>query len=138
MTNALKLNCLVLGQDSSHIFLIEIPVNKSVYNLKKAIREENEPTFREFDAHDLQLFKVSIPVNEEIDETLATFEPQQNLDKVNLKTGELSLPIAKLSEVFSDPPIRRHLHIVVKSPIGIPYHYHPSVSVGLMLSFLYS
>jgi Crinkler effector protein N-terminal domain len=127
---------LVLGQHSSHIFLIRIPANQTVYDLKKAIREEKQPMFREVAADDLQLFKVSIPVNEEIDETLATFNPQQNLDEVNLKTEELLLPIAELSEVFSEPPVRRHLHIVVKSPIGMPYY--SSVSVGLILFFLYS
>jgi Crinkler effector protein N-terminal domain len=127
---------LVLGQDSSHIFTLEIPANKSVYKLKEAVKDKKQPTFREVAADDLQLFKVSIPVNEEIDETLETFEPQQNLDKVKLKIEELSLPLEKLWKVFSEPPVWRHLHIVVKSSIGMPYH--SSISVGLMLLFLYS
>jgi Crinkler effector protein N-terminal domain len=137
VSNTLKLNCLVLGQDSSHIFLIRIPANQTVYDLKEAVKDKNQQTFRDIDADGLQLFKVSIPVNKETDKTLATFKPhQQHLDNVNLKTEELSLPLAELSEVFSEPPVLRHLHIVVKSPIGMPYH--SSVSVGLMLLFLYS
>jgi Crinkler effector protein N-terminal domain len=113
MTDVLELNCLVLGQDSSHIFLIRIPANQTVYDVKKAIREEKKPTFREVNADDLQLFKVSIPVDHELDEILADFQPQH--DDPNNNVQKLSA-VDELIECFPSRPVRKHLHIIVQPP----------------------
>jgi hypothetical protein len=40
MPSTLELNCLVLGDDLSHIFTIEIPDSKTVSTLQKAIKDE--------------------------------------------------------------------------------------------------
>jgi Crinkler effector protein N-terminal domain len=78
ITNTLELNCLVLGQESSHIFLIRILENKTVYDLKEVVKDKKRRMFQDVDANDLQLFKVSIPVNNELDGILADFQPQND------------------------------------------------------------
>ena len=107
MSGTLDLNCLVLGHDASHIFPIEIAERKTVGALKDAIKDKKEHAFQHVDADNLILWQVSIPVNRNLTEHLS------KLDFVD--EGSL-LPVEELSDVFSDSPARRHLHIVVRVP----------------------
>jgi hypothetical protein len=59
MSNILKLNCWVLGDDPCHIFSVEIAVSKTVSTLKKAIKDEKKHTFDGIDPDLLDLWKVS-------------------------------------------------------------------------------
>ncbi|KAF8802373.1 hypothetical protein BYT27DRAFT_7173144 [Phlegmacium glaucopus] len=99
----LELNCLVSGDDRSHIFKIEILDTKTVSDLRESIKEKNKPTFDHIPAHALIIWKVSVPINEDLQENI------KELDKT-------LAPEDLLLEVFPTPPVRRHLHIVVKAP----------------------
>ena len=102
MTQTLKLNCLVLGQDSSHIFHVELNRNQSIADLKEGIREKNKPEFDHVPAHTLVLWKVSVPVDNKL-ESLTLSEKES-----------LSSPLEELGDVFS--PEHGHVHVVVQPP----------------------
>ena len=106
MANALALNCLVSGDDPDRIFTIEIAKTKNVGALKKAIKDENEHLFQHVDAKTLVLWKVSLPVDESLKENL-----------INLSGEKLSLPLDRLSKVFSNVD-DTYLHILVGRPLG--------------------
>jgi hypothetical protein len=54
MTHPLKLNCLVLGYDRSHIFQVTVARTQSIADLKEGIRSRYSRSF---------LWKVSVRVN---------------------------------------------------------------------------
>lgn len=56
---AIRLNCLVLGDDTSQIFPITIPPEETVGTLKKLIKEEKQHAFDGIDADRLKLWHVS-------------------------------------------------------------------------------
>ena len=106
MSSTLNLNCLVLGDDASRTFPIKIAKSDTVGDLRKLIKEENTPAFDHVPTNTLVLWKVSILVNRSLTENLSnrTFSNESPL-----------LPVDELSEVFSDSPAQRHLHIVVSA-----------------------
>jgi len=103
----LELNCLVLGDDSSHIFSVKIASTESVFTLKKAIRDEKNNAFQHVDADSLILWKVSIPVGSEF---------QDKFSELILDDTKSLSAVDRLSNIFSDVPQDRHLHIVVRAP----------------------
>ena len=105
----LNLNCLVLNNDTSHIFPIEIMESKTVGTLRKAIKDEKRPAFDHVPTDALLLWKVSIPVNRNLTE---------NLSKLLFVDEGSLLPVERLSKVFADQPEDEHLHIVVQVPPG--------------------
>ena len=109
MSATLHLNCWVFGDDATQVFPVNIMNTESIGTLKKAIKEENPQAFHNIDARSLAVWKVSIPVDRGLQESLA------NLDL----TDETSLsPVDDLLEVFPDLPPRKHLHIIVKPRVG--------------------
>jgi len=75
---------------------------------RKLLRTSQE-AFRNVDACSLTLWKVSIPVDRHL---------QQSLANIDL-TDETSLSsVDDLFDVFSDVPPRKHLHIVIKPRVG--------------------
>src|SRR5258705_41801 len=109
MSGTLDLNCLVLDDDASHIFPIEIAERKTVGALKDVIKVKKRPAFDHVPADTLILWKVSIPVNRNLTE---------NLSKLDFIDENSLLPVKKLSKIFSDQPEDEHLHIVVRVPPG--------------------
>lgn len=103
----LAINCVVFGDDRSHVFTIEIDDTKNVSTLKKAIKDEKKHTFRDVDADSLVLWKVSFAVDESLNE---------NLNDLDLGAITPLPPLDELSEVFSDLLARKHLHILVQPP----------------------
>lgn len=103
------------------MFPVEIEKGKWVADLKKAIKVEKSPCFDHIPADSLVLWKVSIPHDS---------NPTENINKLTLIDEDgshqvsmvppsneqiLSLSTAhKLSKVLSEPPIKEHLHIIVK------------------------
>jgi hypothetical protein len=100
----LELNCLVFGEPRANIFPVKISHTETIGSLKKVIKDENEHLFQHVDAKALVLCKTSIHVDDRLEITLG------NLDHQPLS------PVEALSEVFPTSPVRKHLHIVVKSP----------------------
>jgi len=98
---------LVLGDDLSHIFTIEIPDIKTVGTLKDRVKDKKKPAFDHIPADNLALWKVSCPVNRSLNGILGKLE---FVDEESLS------PVDGLLEVFPKSPVRKHLHIVVKAP----------------------
>ncbi len=63
----LLLNCWVLGEDSdsNRIFPVEVDRNKNVGDLKEAIKEKMKPAFDHITANSLDVWNVSIPIDED-------------------------------------------------------------------------
>ena len=108
----LELNCLILGDDPSLIFTVEISETRPVSILKKEIWKENRNSFKAVDADTLVLWKVSLPVNENFKQILGEFEPDEEI--------ELRQPLTRLSSVFRNPK-DGYLHIIVQRPCECPY-----------------
>ncbi|KAI9463375.1 hypothetical protein F5148DRAFT_1377038, partial [Russula earlei] len=86
----LKLNCLVLGQNSHRIFQVKTEGEETVSTLKEMIKEKNKPELDGLAANSLRLWKVSI-----------------------LMDGKLR---EKAKDKRFHPPLRDHLHIIACTP----------------------
>jgi len=78
MSLTLELNCLVLGDDPSRVFSVKIASMESVGTFKKAIKHEKPHAFRHLDADSLHIFRVSFPVDDDLDDTLKQFRPEHD------------------------------------------------------------
>lgn len=111
--NSFKLNYWVLGDDSSRQHIPTICVGKkvTVNALKKAILVKEKHTLRGMAAKSLDIWKVSIAV-EDLDAKLADMRLQDNpcygVEKLD--------PRRPLTGAFPDPPADGHLHILVQPP----------------------
>jgi len=112
MSLQLELNCLVLGADISSIFPVKIANTESVGTFKELIKDKKRPAFDHVPADTLKLFKVSFPVDDDLDATLKRFRPEH--DPQN-GVHHLSVPVKRLRGVFGDP-IDEHLHVIVLPP----------------------
>ena len=103
-TQLLSLNCFVLGDDLKKMFTLKIPKTENVSVLKDLIKEKKASLLNHIDASDLDLWNVSIPVDDDAVERLKRIN--------NLKQLE---PLLRLSDVF--PRVEEsHLHILVQAP----------------------
>jgi len=103
----IRLNCWVLGEDSTRIFPVEIDRNENVGGLKEAIKEKKKPAFDHITADSLGVWKVSIPIDED-----ANLEEQ--VKKLRLQDKK-PLWVLKGLKIFDDPD-QEALHVVVKAP----------------------
>jgi len=102
-TQLFSLNCFVLGCDSSEVFTVEILKTKNVSILKRLIKEEQSPRLNHVAASELILSQVSLPVDDDLEESL------KRIDLAPLKA------LLALSQVFPHVEENR-LHIVVQAP----------------------
>jgi len=100
----LELNCFIHNDDHHHVFPIKIVQTESVGTLKKAIKEEKKVVLKHFDADALQLWDVSIVVNDGF---------KENVSRVELKDEKVLSPVDALSDVFSEIPVRKHHHVII-------------------------
>ncbi|KAG2335302.1 hypothetical protein BDR05DRAFT_624489 [Suillus weaverae] len=106
-----KLNCIVLGDDPSHnIFVVDIAPKQTVADLKDLIKDKKKPEFDHVAADRLKLWKVKLPVDDALKNTLESLE----LNKL-----ESPSPVKKLQKVFSEIPEDEHLHIVIQGPHAV-------------------
>lgn len=110
MPLALELNCLVLGDDHSHIFTIEILGTKNISVLKEVIKDKKKPIFDHVPADALKLFKDSLPVDDDLDAKLTRFRPEDKGDR-----RRLSSAVERLRDAFGDAT-DNHLHVIVLPP----------------------
>ena len=103
-----KLNCWVLGEDSTLIFPVEIDGDKNVGDLKKAIKEEMKPAFDYITANSLEIWNVSIPIDED-----TNLEAQ--VKDLRLHEKKPLWPLKGLLRIFRDLD-KETLHVVVKAP----------------------
>ncbi|KAF9943784.1 hypothetical protein BGZ72_003406, partial [Mortierella alpina] len=107
--NILTLFCLVDGESTSNAFSIEIDSAKTVDGLKDAIKTKKTNAFSDVDADQLTLWRVSIPYN------AANKHQPVLLSAIDFPT-ELD-PTDDISDVFSQQPPRKTIHIVVQRPV---------------------
>jgi hypothetical protein len=99
--------CVIAGEDTP--FSIEIEKSKPVDVLKKAIKKENANTFANIDAAKLTLYLINIPADTElsknVNERIKTITPAEALN-----------PTDELSDLFSEAPAKKTVHILVRAP----------------------
>jgi hypothetical protein len=61
---SLSLNCLVLGDDPDRTFTAEIQKTENVSILKKLIKEKNPSSCSNVDVKNIDVWKVSFPIND--------------------------------------------------------------------------
>jgi len=133
-SSLLTLNCLIFGNDADSIFPVKIKNMESVGSLRVAIRNENRITFQNVEANSLDLWMVSILVNEDINEMLEELALQNDSDNGVLKL----LPTCILFKYFSAKPPDWHIHIIMQPWHAGEYHYliHSSNALYLLQSQL--
>ena len=103
MVNTFTQFCLVSGELLSNTFSVKISSSESVSDLKKRIKAEKVNAFKNIDANDLTLWRVSILVDGNSEDRIIT------LDSLDDKT-KLSNPKKCLSKLFpEDPDVSRSL-----------------------------
>lgn len=95
---------------SSGSLLIFTQHNKTVCDIKKAMMQDYD--LRGLSAKKLTLYKVSIPDDEYLEQTLGTL----SFDGTDNRVERLRFPAKLLSEVFPTGVQQRHLHIIVQKP----------------------
>ncbi|KAF9220860.1 hypothetical protein BS17DRAFT_820387, partial [Gyrodon lividus] len=105
MSDFFELCFWVRGQRANRVALIDISRTATVGTLQKLLKGSEENTFRAVDASALQLYKPRDPVPEPYDENLSSV--------ILSELGEPLSPSHELSEVFTAPPPKRHIHIIV-------------------------
>src|ERR1700722_1880641 len=111
--SVLELNCLVLRDDTSHIFSVKIPDNDIVSTLKAIwTKKPNEfnhvDEFNHVAADKLVIWQVSFPDDDNL---------PQMLDELNfVESNALRRASTKLSKVFPTLPEAEHLHSLIQHP----------------------
>jgi hypothetical protein len=100
----LEVNCFVHDDDPRHVFPVKIARTDTVGTLKKAIKEEKKVALEHADADALKVWKVDVPVNDRF---------KENVGMVDLRDEEELSAVDELSDLFSEGPTRKHLHIIV-------------------------
>jgi hypothetical protein len=108
MATPLSINCWVLGEESTCIFPVEIDGDKNVGDLKKAIKEEKKVALDRIDANTLEIWNVSIPINEDTN-------LEARVKYLRLDEKRLLWPLKGLLRIFRDLD-KETLHVVVKAP----------------------
>ena len=114
MSNAsLKLFCLIYPNPNHtrQPFPVTINTDETVDDLKKAIKLENAPRLDDIAAHELTLYKVSIPDDDNLLQTLSDM-------MLNVGDGCVTKLRAttRLSKVFPDGVEDEHVHILAQKP----------------------
>ncbi|CAG8518905.1 356_t:CDS:2 [Paraglomus brasilianum] len=117
----LKLFCLVQGNAIAQAFPLSINRNENIGQLKKAIKAKKIPEFNFFDADRLKIWKVQIRADNDK-------EP----NKLTLHNNDQLLASRKISSYFTDKPLDKHIHIVVKPPKLIHISLNLVLEVGLL------
>ena len=104
---SIKIFCLEKGRTPAvqHAFPVNISRDETVGDLKDAIKAKKPNDFAGIDADRLRLWQVEIPVDRN---DLIQGQPLQDDDQ--LKATDY------IDEYWTDPPKRRHIHVIVKLP----------------------
>ncbi|KAF9287535.1 hypothetical protein BGZ68_001691 [Mortierella alpina] len=110
--NHLTLFCLVEGESTSNAFPVEIEPSKTIGELKKLIKTEQAPAFDDITANSLTLWKVSLSIPNDEEDTSITLDAFS--DKKKLR------PTDDVSDVFNEKPPKKTIHIIVQRPPSPP------------------
>jgi hypothetical protein len=103
----LRLNCWVLGENSTRIFPVEIDRNENVGGLKEAIKEENKSSFDHITANSLDVWNVSIPVDKDTN-------LQAQVKNLKVLEKKCLLPVQPLFDIFQNV-VEQYLHVIVRT-----------------------
>ncbi|KAF8885865.1 hypothetical protein CPB84DRAFT_1850243 [Gymnopilus junonius] len=103
---SLSLYCWILGDDSERTFTVKIPKTDNVSILKKLIKEEKAPHLNHIAASDLDLWRVSFPVD----------DLETALKNINLASYQKLSPPSKKVTTFFKNVAEDCLHVIVKVP----------------------
>jgi hypothetical protein len=87
-------------------FSVDIEQSKTVDHLKKAILKENPHDLKDIDARHLDLYKVDIPDDNDLEQ----MAPRAAREK-------LEVPSRKLSKIFTTAPAEEVVSILVEIPV---------------------
>jgi hypothetical protein len=94
----------------TRIFPVEIDRDKNVGALKKAIKEEKKPAFDDITADSLDVWNVSIPIDEDTN-------LQAQVKALRLHEKKSLLPVQPLSGIFRNV-VEQYLHVIVRTSTG--------------------
>ncbi|KAF8427197.1 hypothetical protein L210DRAFT_3173621 [Boletus edulis BED1] len=106
--DVLRLICWIRSQDPKVTFQVKISKTETVFDLQKAIKNEKSIAFRDADADTLRLYKPNYPVSRPYEDHLRKL--------ILSKDGTLLEGAQELSEVFSEPPSKFNIHVIVDPP----------------------
>jgi hypothetical protein len=113
-----SINCILKGQKGTtvqqRVLPIEVPPSKTVGYLRELIKERKKVYFNNVDTDALNLWGVSIPLDDNADVALKELVFEENGEKGIRRL----LPAKRLSSYFSDQPKEDHIHVVIEPPSG--------------------
>ncbi|KAG0247163.1 hypothetical protein BG011_001931, partial [Mortierella polycephala] len=113
--NHLTLFCLVDGETTSNAFPVKIASDDTVGGLKELIKAESAMKFKDVNANDLTLWRVSIPVSDDDDEILILLNNVTDKDKKKLG------PTTRLSKLFPESPdVNTYILVQRPPPVHAP------------------
>jgi len=99
---------IVVDEDTP--FPVEIQPNATVGALKKAIKFEKQPDFDSFSADKLTLYPINIRADKELSKNV-------NERIKTITASEALNPTEELSDLFSEAPAKKTVHILIQTPI---------------------
>ncbi|KAF9946681.1 hypothetical protein BGZ72_000128 [Mortierella alpina] len=107
MSTTILIYCLVDGEAQSRAFPIRIDSADSIGDLKELIKAKKTPRFNDVAADELTLWQVSVPVNDDEDESLIFLDA--------LTEKKKAFPTKLLSDLFDEIP-KDTIHVIVQKP----------------------
>jgi Crinkler effector protein N-terminal domain len=114
MATIITLLCAVHGDPGAVPFQIDISNYEDVYDLKEKIKKEKENDSRDFDAPNLTLWKVNIPIDRYAAIQPFTLEETGDIEKM--------LTECNVEDYFCTPA-KRHINVIVQLRIYILGNY---------------
>ena len=114
MSEKLKLSCLIWpdNEPDEHTVQVEIDINETIMLLKDLVKDERAHRLAHVDATDLVLWKCSIPVDDNLKETLINIR----FDGTDPSVQPLLPATSEISEHFTTTLSRKTIHILVELP----------------------
>ncbi|KAG0011590.1 hypothetical protein BGZ81_002100 [Podila clonocystis] len=107
---SITLFCLQNGEAASRVFSVEMDPAKTVDHLKDLIKAKKAPRFDDIAADELTLWRVSIPIADDVEELPILLDNVTGEDKKKLG------PAMRLSNVFSKDFPEETIHVMVQRP----------------------
>ncbi|RIA98396.1 hypothetical protein C1645_870752 [Glomus cerebriforme] len=111
---------LKIGNAIAQAFPLRINRNESIGQLKKFIKAKKVPEFSFCDADRLRLWKVQVRVDND-----------KELNELTLHDKDQLLTWSTISSYFTDKPLDKHIHIVVKPSNLIHFSLELALKAGL-------
>ena len=114
MSEKLKLSCLIWpdNKPGEHTFDVKLNTDETVSFLKRLIKNEYPHRLAHVDATDLVLWKCSVPMDDNLKETLTNIR----FDGTDPSVQRLQLAGSEISEHFATTLLRKTVHILVELP----------------------